>query len=58
MRTAGTTPPPPYKAARSAPMFVEVKPLTLVGTLKPLTFRLWDEQSKKLISFRRLRQAG
>jgi hypothetical protein len=39
-------------------MFVEVKPLTLVGTLKPLTFRLWDEQSKKLISFRRLRQAG
>lgn len=41
---------------RSDPMFREVKPLTLIGSLKSMTFRLWDEQSKKLISFGRLRQ--
>ncbi|MEK6230868.1 MAG: hypothetical protein N2A42_03380 [Luteolibacter sp.] len=37
-------------------MFAEVKPLTLFGSLKSITFRLWDESNKKLISFRKLRQ--
>ena len=41
---------------RSDPLFHEVEPLTLFRSLKSITFRLWDEQNKKLISFRRLRQ--
>ena len=41
---------------RSDPLFHQVKPLTLFASLKSMTFRLWDEQNKKLISFGRLRQ--
>jgi acyl-lipid omega-6 desaturase (Delta-12 desaturase) len=41
---------------RSDPMFAEVKPLTLFGSLKSITFRLWDEKARKLISFRKLRK--
>ena len=37
-------------------MFAEVKPLTLFGSLKSITFRLWDEKARKLISFRKLRK--
>ena len=40
----------------SDPMFRDVKPLTLFASLKSITFRLWDEQNKRLISFRHLRQ--
>ena len=40
----------------SDPMFQEVKPMTLIGSLKSLGLRLWDESSKKLISFRHLRK--
>jgi omega-6 fatty acid desaturase (delta-12 desaturase) len=40
---------------RSHPMFQEVKPMTLFGSLKSLTYRLWDENSGKLVGFRHLK---
>ncbi len=40
----------------SDPMFSEVEPMTLFASLKALTFRLWDEKAKKLISFRGLKK--
>jgi len=36
-------------------IFQEVKPLTLIGSLKSLTFRLWDEERRKLVGYRHLR---
>jgi len=36
-------------------LFQGVKPVTLLGSLKSLTFRLWDEQRRKLVSYRALR---
>lgn len=42
---------------RSDPLFQKVKPLTLFPSLKAMTFRLWDEQNKKLISFGHLKKA-
>ncbi len=44
------------KCHREHPMFQAVKPLTLRKSLKSLTFRLWDEQRRKLVSYRRLRE--
>lgn len=41
---------------RSDPMFQEVKPMSLLGSLKSITFRLWDEKARKLIGFRHLRK--
>lgn len=41
---------------RSDPMFADVKPTTLFGSLKSLTYRLWDEKARKLIGFRQLRR--
>ena len=41
---------------RSDPMFAGVKPTTLLGSLKSLTFRVWDEPSRKLISFGRMKR--
>lgn len=35
-------------------LFRQVKPVTLLSSLKCLSFRLWDEQSKQLIGFRKL----
>jgi hypothetical protein len=32
-----------------------VKPMTLFGSLKSLTYRLWDENSGKLVGFRHLK---
>ena len=40
----------------SEPLFQEVEPLRFFASLKSLTYRLWDEQNKKLISFRGLRK--
>ena len=37
-------------------MFKEVKPLTMLASLKTLTYRLWDENTRKLISFGQLRK--
>ena len=37
-------------------MFQQVKPLTLLASLKTLNLRLWDEQRKKLVGFRHVRK--
>lgn len=41
---------------KSDPVFQSVKPVTLLGSLKSLTFRLWDEQRRQLVGFGYLRQ--
>lgn len=38
------------------PMFNQVKPITFLTSLKSLSFRFWDEQKRKLIGYRQLRQ--
>ena len=38
------------------PMFQSVKPITLISSLKSITYRLWDEQQRKLVGYRRLRE--
>lgn len=45
---------------RAEPLFQSVPPVTLSGSLKSLTFRLWDEKRHRLVGFgylRDLRQA-
>ena len=46
------------RAHRMEPMFQEIKPMTIRTSLKCLTFRLWDEQDRKLTGYpsRRRRQ--
>jgi omega-6 fatty acid desaturase (delta-12 desaturase) len=41
---------------KADPLFQEVKPITLVSSLKSLRLRLWDEKLGKLVSFRYLRK--
>jgi omega-6 fatty acid desaturase (delta-12 desaturase) len=36
-------------------LFQTVKAVTLLGSLKSLSFRLWDEQRQRLIGYRALR---
>jgi len=36
-------------------LFQTVKPVTLFSSLKSFTFRLWDEQRRKLVGYRHLR---
>lgn len=43
------------KCHQAEPMFQTVKPVTLFSSFKALTFRLWDEQRRKLVGFRGLR---
>ena len=43
------------KCHQAEPLFQTVKPVTLFSSFKSFTFRLWDEQQRKLVSFRRLR---
>ena len=40
---------------KSHPLFSSVKPLTVTSSLKSLTFRLWDEPKRRLVSFRQIR---
>jgi acyl-lipid omega-6 desaturase (Delta-12 desaturase) len=40
---------------KSEPLFQAVKPVTLFGSLKSFTFRLWDEQHHKLVGYGYLR---
>jgi acyl-lipid omega-6 desaturase (Delta-12 desaturase) len=40
---------------KAEPLFQTVVPVTLFSSFKSLTFRLWDEQQRKLVSFRHLR---
>jgi omega-6 fatty acid desaturase (delta-12 desaturase) len=42
---------------KSDPMFEKVQPMTLLGSIRSLGLRLWDESSRKLVSFRHLRNA-
>ncbi len=39
------------------PLFQKVKPITLTASLKSFTFRLWDEQRRKLVGYNHLRKA-
>src|SRR6185436_4418252 len=41
---------------RSDPLFRDVKPMTLLSSLKSLTLRLWDESGRKLVGFGHLRE--
>jgi len=38
------------------PIFQQVRPITLVASLKSLRFRFWDEAAKKLVGYARMRQ--
>ena len=44
------------KCHEADPLFRQVKPMTFTSSLKSLTLRLWDEQSRKLVGYRRLRE--
>ena len=37
-------------------MFAEMEPMHLFASLKSITYRLWDEQSSKLVSFAHLKR--
>lgn len=39
------------KCYKENPMFQAIKPITLLTSLKSLTFRLWDEQHNRLVGF-------
>jgi omega-6 fatty acid desaturase (delta-12 desaturase) len=41
---------------RSDPLFRDVKPLTLVSSLRSFPLRLWDESGKQLVGYRHLRE--
>jgi omega-6 fatty acid desaturase (delta-12 desaturase) len=43
------------KCHEADPVFQSVKPITLLSSLNSFTFRLWDEQRRKLVGYRRLR---
>jgi acyl-lipid omega-6 desaturase (Delta-12 desaturase) len=43
------------KCHRAEPLFQTVKPITLFSSFKSFTFRLWDEQRRKLVGYRHLR---
>lgn len=43
------------KCHRSEPLFQTVKPVTLFGSFKSFTFRLWDEQRQQLVGYAYLR---
>lgn len=40
----------------SNPLFSEVKPITMLTSLRSMSLRLWDEQQKKLVGYKRLRE--
>ena len=39
------------KCYKENPMFQKIKPITLLTSLKSLTFRLWDERHNRLVGF-------
>jgi omega-6 fatty acid desaturase (delta-12 desaturase) len=43
------------KCHQAEPLFQTVKPVTLFGSFKCLTFRLWDEQRRRLVGYGALR---
>jgi acyl-lipid omega-6 desaturase (Delta-12 desaturase) len=44
------------KCHKSEPLFQTVKPITLLTSLKSFGYRLWDEQQKRLVGYRALRE--
>lgn len=40
---------------KAEPLFQTVKPITLISSLKSFTFRLWDEQHRRLVGYAYLR---
>lgn len=44
------------KCHRAESLFQTVKPVTFLASFKSLSFRLWDEQQRKLVSFRALKR--
>jgi omega-6 fatty acid desaturase (delta-12 desaturase) len=44
------------KCHEADPLFQQVKPLHLIASLKSLTLRLWDEETRRLVGYRRMRQ--
>ena len=40
---------------KAEPLFQKVKPITLLSSLKSFTFRLWDEQHRRLVGYGYLR---
>jgi omega-6 fatty acid desaturase (delta-12 desaturase) len=43
------------KCHKAEPLFQTVKPVTLISSLKSLTYRLWDERRRKLVGYSALR---
>ena len=43
------------KCHRADPLFQQVKPITLLGSLKSISYRLWDEKGKRLVGYRHLK---
>jgi omega-6 fatty acid desaturase (delta-12 desaturase) len=43
------------KCHNADPLFQQVKPVTLFSSFKSFTFRLWDEQRRKLVGYRHLK---
>jgi omega-6 fatty acid desaturase (delta-12 desaturase) len=43
------------KCHKAEPLFQAVKPITLFSSLKSFTFRLWDEQHRRLVGYGHLR---
>ncbi len=43
------------KCHNAEPLFQTVPPVTLLGSLKSFTFRLWDEQRQRLVGYSHLR---
>ncbi|NJN05924.1 MAG: fatty acid desaturase [Rhodobacteraceae bacterium] len=43
------------KCHRAEPLFQTVKPVTLLASLRSLSFRLWDEQRRKLVGYTHLK---
>ncbi len=43
------------KCHQAEPLFQTVKPITLFSSFKSFTFRLWDEQRRRLVGYRHLK---
>jgi omega-6 fatty acid desaturase (delta-12 desaturase) len=43
------------KCHNADPLFQQVKPITLFSSFKSFSFRLWDEQRRKLVGYRHLK---
>ena len=44
------------KCHEADPLFQQVRPITLLSSLRSLAFRFWDEPAKRLVGYSRMRQ--